>query len=65
MYRSEQSLVDCSNNNVYYNGGCNGGLAVHCWSYVITHGLATNAAYPYTGVVSTQSYFLKRALKIL
>lgn len=43
---SEQQLIDCSRS--FQNQGCNGGSAIDAFKYVISKGIASEAAYPYT-----------------
>ena len=46
---SEQQLVDCSTD--YGNAGCCGGLMDNSYNYLMqSHGIDTNASYPYEGV---------------
>ncbi|CAF1132179.1 unnamed protein product [Adineta ricciae] len=46
---SEQQLVDCSTD--YGNSGCCGGLMDNSYNYLMhSHGIDTNASYPYEGV---------------
>jgi C1A family cysteine protease len=52
---SEQQLVDCSQK--FGNDGCNGGWMDYAFAYVASHGLATEAAYPYKGVEQRCSWF--------
>jgi len=47
---SEQSLTDCS--TPAGNAGCNGGLALQAWNWVIPNGQAKNATYPYSSYTS-------------
>ena len=46
---SEQNLVDCSGD--YHNNGCDGGLAMRCFSYISDHGIMSERKYPYTAEV--------------
>lgn len=49
---SEQQLVDCS--TAYGNAGCCGGMMDYSYKYLEdTHGIDTNASYPYEGVDGT------------
>jgi C1A family cysteine protease len=49
---SEQQLVDCSNLNL----GCNGGNQGWAFKYFATHGVQTEASYPYTALTQTCKY---------
>uniref|UniRef100_A0A8C7SG61 Cathepsin L1-like n=1 Tax=Oncorhynchus mykiss TaxID=8022 RepID=A0A8C7SG61_ONCMY len=51
---SEQNLVDCSGD--YHNNGCDGGLAMRCFSYVSDHGIMSERNYPYTAEVGPCEY---------
>ncbi|XP_045070199.1 procathepsin L-like isoform X3 [Coregonus clupeaformis] len=51
---SEQNLVDCSGD--YDNNGCDGGLAMTCFSYVSDHGIMSERKYPYTAEVGPCKY---------
>nr|XP_046168864.1 procathepsin L-like [Oncorhynchus gorbuscha] len=51
---SEQNLVDCSGD--YHDNGCDGGLAMRCFSYVSDHGIMSERKYPYTAEVGPCEY---------
>ncbi|CAG9538329.1 unnamed protein product [Cercopithifilaria johnstoni] len=47
---SEQNLLDCSSNNIYGNSGCDGGLMMDAFRYVVKNdGIDTEESYPYDG----------------
>ena len=48
---SAQQLTDCSTNGG--NQGCNGGSPVPAYEWVLSHGVCSAAAYPYTGITDT------------
>ena len=49
---SEQQLVDCSKD--YGNAGCCGGMMDYSYKYLEdSHGIDTNASYPYEGIEGT------------
>lgn len=49
---SVAQIVDCSYD--YGDHGNNGGMYTYAWSYVMDHGLTTEAAYPYTAAASSR-----------
>uniref|UniRef100_A0A8C7IBG7 Peptidase C1A papain C-terminal domain-containing protein n=1 Tax=Oncorhynchus kisutch TaxID=8019 RepID=A0A8C7IBG7_ONCKI len=51
---SEHNLVDCSGD--YHNNGCDGGLAMRCFSYVSDNGIMSERKYPYTAEVGPCEY---------
>jgi cathepsin L len=46
---SEQELVDCSQDSG--NNGCQGGLIIDSYNYIINHKINSEEKYPYKGVV--------------
>jgi KDEL-tailed cysteine endopeptidase len=59
---SEQELVDCS--GVSGNHGCNGGNPDDAMQWIVRHGIATQAAYPYTARLGPCKMTAKPALFI-
>uniref|UniRef100_A0AAV2KSI1 Peptidase C1A papain C-terminal domain-containing protein n=1 Tax=Knipowitschia caucasica TaxID=637954 RepID=A0AAV2KSI1_KNICA len=55
---SEQNLVDCS--KPYGTYGCNGAWMANAYDYVISNGLMTTNAYPYTSVDTQACYYDSR-----
>ncbi|XP_054458258.1 procathepsin L [Anoplopoma fimbria] len=55
---SEQNLVDCSRS--YGTYGCNGAWMANAYDYVITNGLQSTNAYPYTSVDTQRCYYDSR-----
>lgn len=49
MSLSEQNLVDCSRS--YGTYGCSGAWMANAYDYVVSNGLQSANAYPYTSVV--------------
>ena len=46
---SAQEILECSNTPPFTNNGCNGGSIIDSFLYINKRGLASEAAYPYTG----------------
>jgi C1A family cysteine protease len=54
---SEQSFVDCTNNTLYGNLGCNGGITNKVYQHVIDNkGANGEKTYPYRAVVLTEDF---------
>jgi C1A family cysteine protease len=57
---SEQQLVDCS--DLYHNQGCNGGLAINAFEYVMRDGIEQEASYPYRARTGICKYSTARTV---
>ena len=65
---SEQQLVDCDHgcmvidNETSCNDGCNGGLPIIAFQYVLKYGMMSSSDYKYTGVSGGCNYEASKAI---
>jgi len=57
---SEQCLMDCDDNDA----GCQGGATTRGFTWTITHGLASEAAYPFTGQAGKCQPYTRVPIKV-
>ena len=48
---SKQQIIDCTNNSMYENLGCEGGYISTSLQYVIDNGLVSDNQYPFLNKV--------------